>query len=207
MTSCKSWFSLITSTVAATLLLLTTVSHAVTTFLGPSYYGITEGVAFTIGNNGSSYFTLNWTDPGVGGDSFSNVADPTLRLTLGQTYTFQRTSLAHPFIIMGNAAAAFIDTANGNGNFFRTTTDSAVINAAILSPAMDYTAGPGTPGNIISWTPDTLGNFWYTCQVASHTQMAGGFEVVPEPSVLGLVAVGLTLIALRRRFASRVKKG
>lgn len=197
-----------TSTVAACLLLCATLSHASTTLLGPSLYSITEGVAFTIGNNGASDFTFNWTDPGTGGASWSNIADPTLVLTLGQIYTFQRISSAHPFIIMGSAAAAFIDTRNGNGNFFRTTTDSTIINAAILNPAVDYTANPGSPvGNVISWTPGAEGDFWYTCQVASHTAMAGGFNVVPEPSVLGLVGVGLTFVVLGRRFLLRAKKG
>lgn len=203
----KFWPALIASTVAACFLLCATLSQASTTLLGPSLYRITEGVAFTLGNNGSSAFTFNWTDPGTSGASRSNIADPTLVLTLGQTYTFQRVSAAHPFIIMSDAAAAFIDTQNGNGNFFRTTTDSTLINSTILNPAVDYTANPGVPvGNVISWTPSTEGNYWYTCQVASHTAMAGGFNVVPEPSVLGLVAVGLTFVALRRRFVSWAKK-
>lgn len=198
--NCKFWPSLNTSTVGACFLLLATLSQASTTLLGPSLYRITEGVAFTLGNNGASAFTFNWTDPGASGASWSNVADPTLVLTLGQTYSFQRISSGHPFIIMSDAAAAFIDTQNGNGNFFRTTTDSTLINSTILSPAVDYTANPGVPvGNVISWTPSTEGNYWYTCQVASHTAMAGGFNVVPEPSVPGLVAVGLTFVALSRR--------
>lgn len=205
----KFWCSLITAGFSASLLLLATVSHASTVLLGPSLYRITEGVAFTLGNNASNDFTFNWTDPGEGGASWSNVVDPTLVLTLGQTYSFQRISAAHPFIIMSNAAAAFIDTQNGNGNFFRTSQDATLINSTILSPAVDYTANPGpsgAPGNVISWTPGTEGDFWYTCQVASHTLMAGGINVVPEPSGVGLVAVGLTFVALGRHFVLRAKK-
>lgn len=145
------WTSFVSSTIAACLLLLATLSHASTTLLGPSLYRITEGVAFTLGNNGASDFTFNWTDPGTGGASWSNIADPTLVLTSGQTYSFQRISSAHPFIIMGSAAAAFIDTQGGNGNFFRTTTDPTLYNSTILNPAVDYTANPGNPvGNVIS---------------------------------------------------------
>lgn len=200
----KPWSMFLTSGVAASLILFATVSHAATTLIGQSLYRITEGVAFTIGNNGANDFTFNWTDPGASGESFSNVTDPTLVLTLGQTYTFQRVSTAHPFIIMSDAAAAFIDTQNGNGNFFRTTTDSTLINSTILSPAVDYTANPGTPGNIISWTPDTAGDFWYTCQVASHTQMTGGFSVIPEPNEYILLSAGLLgLVLLLRRMRSK----
>ena len=198
----KFFSPLIQSGVAASFLLLATTSQAVTTLISPSRYGITEGVAFTLGNSGSSDFLFSWIDPDS--TSWTGIADPTLVLTLGQTYTFQRISEAHPFVIMDNTAADFIS--GTDGAFFRTTTDPAVIAASVLSPAVDYTANPGTPGNIISWTPNTLGTFWYTCQVASHTGMTGEISVVPEPSVIGLVALGLTIVALGRRFLVRVRE-
>jgi hypothetical protein len=43
--------------------------------------------------------------------------------------------------------------------------------------------------------------------VPSHTGMTGQLSVIaiPEPSVVGLVAMGLTLAALGRRFILRTK--
>lgn len=203
----KSYLSLFRSSVAASFLLLATMSHAVTTLISPSRYGITQGVAFTLGNGGggpggNANFLFNWTDPNS--TSFANIADPTLVLTLGQTYTFQRITLAHPFVIMNNTAAGFIS--GTDGDFFRTTTDPAVIAAAVLTPKADFTANPGTPGNTISWTPTQVGDFWYTCEVASHTGMTGQIIVVPEPSVIGLVLVGLAFAALGCRFSVRARK-
>lgn len=182
--------------IAISFLLLATMSHAVTTLVSLSRYSITEGVAFTIGNSGSSDFLLNWTDPtGAPPLSFASIADPTLVLTLGQTYTFQRTSTAHPFAIMDNSAATFIT--GTDGNYSRTTTNSTLINDATL-----FTANPGTPGDILSWTPDALGDFWYTCSVTSHTGMTGLITIVPEPSAIGLIALGIAFVALRLRRGS-----
>lgn len=197
----KLWPPFIRSGFVAGFFLLTSLSQAATMLISPSRYGITEGVDFTLGNSVSAAFLLNWADPDR--TTWTNLADPTLVLTLGQTYTFQRISSAHPFVIMNNSAAAFMS--GTDGAFSRTTTDPAVIAAAVLSPAVDYTANPGTPGNKISWTPDTLGTFWYTCQVASHTAMAGKISVVPEPSILGLVALGLIFVAFGRHFTARFR--
>lgn len=179
--------------IASSLILLTTMSHAVTTLVSPSRYSVTEGVAFTLGNNGASDFLFNWTDPaGAPSSSGLNIADPTLVLTLGQTYSFQRTSLAHPFALMDNSAAAFIS--GTDGSFSRTTSDSTLISAATL-----FTVSPGTPGTAVSWTPDQVGDFWYTCTVLSHPGMTGKITVIPEPSAFGLIAGGFACAALRRR--------
>ena len=100
--------------IASGFLLLANMSQAVTTLVSTSRYSVTERVAFTLGNNGASDFLFSWTDPtGASPASFSNIADPTLVLTLGQTYTFQRTTLAHPFVIMNNTAAAFMSGTDG----------------------------------------------------------------------------------------------
>jgi hypothetical protein len=74
------------------------------------------------------------------------------------------------------------------------------------APTTDYTAQPGTPGNTISFA-QTIETYWYTCTVPSHTGMTGQLSVIaiPEPSVVGLVAMGLTLAALGRRFILRTK--
>lgn len=186
-------------------LILPTFSHAITTLVSPSVYSVSESVDFTIGNSGSSSFLLNWTDPtGNPALSFSGITDPTLVLTLGQTYTFQRISTAHPFAIMDNSAAAFID--GTDGSYFRTTTDSAVITSAILEPNDQFIANPGTPGNLITWTPDQLGDFWYTCTVTSHTGMAGLISVVPEPSAFGLITGVFALTALGSRRGCRSRR-
>jgi hypothetical protein len=167
--------------------------HAVTLNTAPSLYSVSEGVSFTIGNNGASDFLFNWTDPsGNPPASFSNIADPTLVLTLGQTYTFQRTSSAHPFAIMDNSAAAFMS--GTDGNYTRTTSDSSVISAATF-----LTASPGTPGAAMTWNPNQLGDFWYTCTVTGHPGMAGKFSVVPEPSTYALFGLGFLCVVYSSR--------
>lgn len=167
-------------------LILATTSHAQTTLVSSNVYSVDSGVAFTLGNSGASSFLFNWTDPtGATPASFSNIADPTLVLTLGQTYTFQRITTAHPFVIMNNTAAAFMS--GTDGTYSRTTTSSVDITNATLTPIADFTAIPGTPGNTISWTPSQVGDFWYTCSVASHPDMAGKITVtsvvVPQPKI------------------------
>ena len=178
--------------------MLPTMSYAITTVISPNIYSVDEGVAFTLGNNGSADFLFNWTDPtGAPAASFSNIADPTLILTIGQTYTFQRITGAHPFAIMNNSAASFID--GTDGSFFRTSFNSADIDNATLTPIADFTADPGPTSDFISWTPSEAGDFWYTCTVAGHPDMVGKITVIPEPTAFGLIAGGFACAALRRR--------
>lgn len=185
--------------VVSGLLVLTPLSHASTTLLSTSKYLVNEGVAFSIGNSGASGFLFSWTDStGV----FSGVTDPTLVLEIGQTYTFQRTAAAHPFAIMDNSASTFI--AGTDGSYARTSTISADITAATLTPTADFTASPApTPPapntDFITWIPNQVGDYWYTCTVASHTGMTGKITIVPEPSVVGLMAGGIAFAAFRRR--------
>ena len=194
----KTYPRLIPSGIASSFLMLTTMSHAVTTLVSPSRYSVTEGVAFTLGNNGASDFLFTWTDPsGAPPLSSSNIADPTLILSLGQTYIFQRITTAHPFAIMNNTAAAFINGADGT--YSRTTTNSTDINNATLTPIADFTASPAPTTDLITWTPGQVGDFWYTCTVTSHPGMAGKITVIPEPSAFGLIAGGFAFAAFRRR--------
>lgn len=167
-------------------LMLATISPAQTLIVSPAVYSVNSGVAFTLGNNGTSDFLFNWTDPtGATPLSFSNISDPTLILTVGQTYTFQRISGAHPFAIMDNSAAAFMT--GTNGSYSRTTSSSTDINNATLTPIADFTADPGPTSDLISWTPTQLGDFWYTCTVTGHRGMSGKFTVtsavVPPPKL------------------------
>jgi plastocyanin len=187
--------------IASSFFMLSTMSHAVTTLVSTSRYSVTEGVAFTLGNTGLTDFVFNWTDPsGTPALSFSGISDPTLILTVGQTYTFQRTTSAHPFAIMDNTAAAFMT--GTDGTYQRTTSVSDDITAATI-----FTANPVPAANVISWTPTQAGDFWYTCSVPNHGGMAGKITVVPEPSGIALIAGGLAFSILRRRRPSTVSRG
>ncbi len=175
--------------------LTTTAASAATTQDGP-IFTIDEGVDFELGNVGASDFLFSWTDPG-GGAAFTNEVDPTFIFTAGETYTFVRTTSAHPFIIMDSTAAAFIS--GTDGAYSRTTTDGALLDAATLQPIEAYTADPAPSGDVITWTP-TVGDYWYTCRVTGHLGMTGRIQVVPEPAsavLLGLASVGL-LVRSRR---------
>lgn len=181
---------LIQACVVLVLTTLTFSAQAVTTLLSPSLYSVTEGVTFSLAHNGSSDFLFKWTDPsGAPANSFTNIADPTLRLSIGQTYTFQRTSISHPFVMMNNTISSFIS--GTNGSFFRTTSDFNTYTNAII-----FTVNPGTPGTPVDWAPTAMGNYWYTCSVGSHVNMTGKIEVIPEPSSLSLLLLGLGAIAL-----------
>lgn len=190
------------SCVVSSLLALAPLSHATTTLLSTSKYLVTEGVAFAIGNSGASNFLFSWTDSA---GAFSAVSDPTLVLEIGQTYTFQRTAPSHPFAIMDNSASTFIT--GSDGSFARTSSISADITAATLTPIADFTASPAPAApapntDFITWIPTQAGDYWYTCTVASHLNMTGKITIVPEPSVVGLIAGGISLVALRRRRGS-----
>jgi len=194
MPTLKSTFS---SILVATLCI--THTSALTVSESANVYSVNEGVSFDIANSGASNFLFSWSDPDPSTNSFSALADPTLVLTIGETYTFQRTSSLHPFIIMDNNASAFI--AGTDGSYLRTTSDSALISAATLTPVANFTADPSPTTDFISWTPDALGDFWYTCSVSSHTGMTGLISVVPEPSSFALIAsaTAFALACLRRR--------
>ena len=192
--------------VVSGLLVLTPLSHASTTLLSPSKYLVNEGVAFSIGNSGTAGFLFSWTDStGV----FSGESDPTLVLEIGQTYTFQRTATGHPFAIMDNSASTFI--AGSDGAYARTfpvgtpaADMTTAINAATLAPIADFTAAPApTPPAVntdfITWMPNQVGDYWYTCTVTGHANMTGKITIVPEPSVVGLIAGGVAFAAFRRR--------
>jgi uncharacterized cupredoxin-like copper-binding protein len=168
--------------------------HAATTKINNDRFAVTESVAFTIGNSSTSSFLFNWTD---GASSFSNEEDVTFVLTLGQTYTFQRTTSSHPFAIMDSSASGFIS--GSDGSFVRTSTDSADITGATLTPVADFTADPSPTTDLITWTPDTIGDYYYTCTVTGHTGMTGKFEVVPEPTVAFLAGIGALSLMRRRR--------
>ena len=170
------------------------LSHAATTALPNNTFAVDEGVAFTIGNNGASDFVFNWTDSTV----TSNILDPKLILTVGETYTFERTTDAHPFAITDDT----LPTTVNFGSLVRDTTDSAVITTATLSGG-SFVAQP-SGGSTITWTPTAaeIDDYFYTCTVTGHTGMTGSIQVVdavPEPSSSLLALLGSGFLFIRRR--------
>lgn len=159
--------------IAATLLVAASVpAFAETTQLSPDRYRVDEGVEFQIANSGSSSFLFTWTD--ISG-TVSAVADPTLVLTAGETYSFRRTTSSHPFIITDDS----LPVSGGDGTWSRTTFDAAVLDTSTLMPISEFTADPAPTADFISWTPNQqdVGTYYYTCRVVSHASMTGAIEV------------------------------
>jgi len=181
---------LIPALVVVLLTTLTFSAQAVTTLVSPSIYSVTERVTFSLATNGASDFLFSWTDSS---ETFLGVPDPTLRLTIGQTYTFQRTSTSHPFVIMNNTISSFIS--GTDGSFSRTTSDFTTISNATF-----LTANPA-PAAAVSWTPTVAGDYFYTCSVGSHGGMTGKIVAVaiPEPSALSLLLLSLGALSLYHR--------
>ena len=188
-----------TQLLLASIALIPSITQAATTVSG-AIYTIDESVDFSVSNNGAQNFFLSWTDPGgAGAASFANVSDPTLVLTVGQTYTFERTTVSHPFAI----TTTEMSVVGSDGAFSRTSFASDAVAPFVLSPSADFTAEPSNnaAGEPISWTPTAadVGDYWYTCTITNHRNMTGKISVVPEPSTsaLGLLAVGF--LVRRRR--------
>ena len=61
----------------------------------------------------------------------------------------------------------------------RTTTDLAVIEAAVLDPFDDFRADPAPTDDFIEWTPsaDDAGEYFYSCHIIFHTGMVGAIRV------------------------------
>jgi len=179
--------------------LLTSVSHAETTLERANVYNVPDSVAFDIGNFDASDFVFNWQNQGA--VTTQGISDPTLILSVGSTYTFERISGGHPFVILnvGNDAA-FTGT---DGSFYRTASDPSSLSILFTaSPTSTDYYGYPTPGNIVSWTPTITGDYFYTCAVGSHGNMAGLLTVVaavPEPSTLSFTAILLALVLFYRR--------
>jgi plastocyanin len=161
--------------VLSLLLVFAGSAAADTTMIGPNTYRVSSGVEFTLGNNGSSDYLFNWSDSS---GSYSNVADPTLILVTGQTYTFRRLTTAHPFVITDST----LPVSGSAGSYSRTTTSSSVINSATLDPIADFTADPGPTTDAIVWTLEASdeGNYYYTCSVTFHAGMTGAIEVIQQ---------------------------
>lgn len=138
----------------------------------PSVFEVQGSVDFTISNNGAADYLFSWTDAT---GTYTDIADPTLVLQAGQTYTFTRTTSAHPLRLTTNGLA----TSGTDGSYSRTTTSGADIDAVSLTPLADFTADPAPTTDVITWTPTAVdaGTYFYTCLVTSHTGMTGQIRV------------------------------
>ena len=165
------------TTAGLTALLMTGAAMAATTQLGPSIYRVDAGVDFELSNSGANSYLFSWSDSS---GTFTDIEDPTLLLTVGQTYTFTRVTSAHPFVICDDT----LPVTGTDGAYQRTTTDGAVIDAATLDPIDDFTADPAPTSDFITWTPAAgdEGDYFYTCRVTSHVGMAGAIEIEPGPA-------------------------
>lgn len=180
--------------------LLAKVSPAETTLVRPNVYNVPDSVAFSIGANGASDFVFDWPNPNSSsGVHTTGIYDPTLILSIGSTYTFERNSSGHPFAILDTVSSSYFS--GTDGNFYRNVPDMSALT--IL-----FTASPA-PGNIVSWTPTIAGDYFYTCTVGSHQSMAGLLTVVatvPEPATLTFTAIILMFVLLYRRLYSAKKQ-
>ena len=147
-------------------------AHADTTQTGPSTFIVDEGVTFTLLSQGSSSYLISWSDDS---GTFTDIADPTLILTSGETYIFDNDTFSHPYRITDDT----LSVTGTDGSFSRTTTSISVINDASLQPIADFTADPEPTDDVIAWTPgaDDAGDYFYTCLVLSHASMTGKLVV------------------------------
>jgi plastocyanin len=161
----------------AALSLLASTAAADTTQTGPNEYTVDAGVTFTIQSQGSSNYLFNWTDSS---GTYSNVIDPTITLSSGETYVFDNQTFSHPLRITNDT----MPVSGTDGNFTRNTSDINVINNASLQPIADFTADPQPANDPITWTPaaDDAGEYFYTCLVLSHASMTGKLIVAAPPA-------------------------
>jgi len=148
-------------------------AQAETTQISRNEYRVAAGVEFSIGASGSSNYTFNWADSS---GLYANVADPTLVLVVGQTYTFRLITTSHPFVITDSS----LPVSGSAGSYSRTTTSGTVIDRATLDPIGDFTANPAPSGDTITWTLKAAdeGDYFYTCRVLSHLEMTGAIKVI-----------------------------
>ncbi len=153
------------------------MAHADTTQTGPNSYTVDAGVTFTLLSQGSSNFLISWSDAS---GTFTDIVDPTLTLSSGETYIFDNETFSHPFRLTDDT----LPVSGTDGNYNRETNDIAVINASSLQPIADFTADPEPTSDFISWTPDAAdaGDYYYTCLVLSHAGMTGKIVIAAPPA-------------------------
>ena len=145
---------------------------AQTTQPEPNVYRVPGGVEFSLNHFSAFDYLFDWSDSG---GAFSGIVDPTLILTVGETYIFRRVSGSHPLAITDDT----LEVVGSDGMLERTTFDRGVIDAATLKPIEDFTADPAPTSDFIAWTPTAgdIGTYYYTCNIASHRGMTGAIHV------------------------------
>jgi hypothetical protein len=175
------------NTIIATLIAASTLAHADTTQTGPSTYVVDAGVTFTLLSQGASHFLISWSDDS---GTFTDIVDPTLVLSSGETYIFDNDTFSHPFRITNDT----LPVSGTDGSFNRETSSITVINDASLQPIADFTADPEPAVDAITWTPgnDDAGDYYYTCLVLSHAGMTGKITIqAPAPCPADLTGDGV----------------
>ena len=176
-----------------------------TLIAGPaiSYAGIVvgnPGDTFDIYFDGADSFLLR-TSP-----SENYEPDPTLMLTAGETYTFTHSGPMHPFAFLDDSAPIAATSSGVAGSeYVRTVNDTSFLGNVLEGGSMIVYPTGSSMISTLDWTPEA-GNYYYTCAVQWHTNMAGRIIVqaasasVPEPTALAMAGFALIgLLALKRR--------
>jgi hypothetical protein len=149
-----------------------------TTAIGGGIYYVTEGVHFEIYAYSSGSFFFSWTDPD--GTEFNNIQDPTLYLTIGETYTFERSSTGNPLRLTTDRLPVEKVPSVAGPYYRRTTEDLDEIDAASLTPLTEFTADPsGVDGTlsgdivVLNVTASIIGTLYYTSLVPGNSEMTG----------------------------------
>ena len=164
------------------------------TTLVDGVYRVNENASFQINNSGASHFVFTWGS----NSTFSGLNDPTLELYVGKSYIFNRITSSHPFAITKGLPVT------GTLGSLSTTSPSPGDFVYRPETAGTFISNPGG-SDPVSWTPTgaEIGIYHYVCTVSGHVSMVGQIAVVPEPSTLGLIVVGLSVLGLRRRSSPR----
>ena len=112
----------------------------------------------TVTNSGASHYVLTGTDRT---STHSSANDPTVTLMIGDTINFTVNASGHPFFIKTAATTGTGDQASGVTN-------------------------NGAQNGTVSWTPDTVGTYYYICQY--HLAMVGTINATANTSKHGRVA-------------------
>lgn len=149
-------------TAIALLAITAGLSNADTTQTGPHSYTVDEGVTFSFTAQTTDAFLISWTDSS---GTFTQIADPTLTLSSGQTYVFRMMTIDHTLCITDDTLAVSGD----DGSYVR---EENPIWPTVLQPNSDFIAHLDMS---ISWavTGDDTGDYYYTSPVIVFTDMTG----------------------------------